>query len=127
MSNHVHLVASVDEGHAISAFVRDCKKFTAKRIVESIQNSGVESRKDWILHQFKYYASRHTRNEHYQLWEHDNHFIELFSPDVTQQKIDYVHQNPVRAGLVYRAEDYIYSSASNYAEIDGIIDIDCLY
>jgi REP element-mobilizing transposase RayT len=127
MSNHIHLVVSVDEGFSISAFVRDCKKFTAKRIFEDIETNNIESRREWMLHQFKYYASRHTRNERYQLWEHDNHFIELSSPAFTQQKIDYIHNNPVRAGLVYRAEDYVYSSASNYAGIDQIVDVDCLY
>jgi len=127
MSNHVHLIASVDEGVSLSNFVRDCKKFTAKQILDNIENSGIESRRDWMLHQFKYYASRHSRNEKYQLWEHDNHFIELSSSAFTQQKIDYIHQNPVKAGLVYRAEDYVYSSASNYAEIDEIIHVDCLY
>ncbi len=127
MSNHIHLIASVDEGHNISDFVRDCKKFTAKNILQEIENSGIESRRDWMLHQFKYYASRHSRNEQYQLWEHDNHFIELISPTVSQQKIDYIHNNPVKAGLVYKAEDYIYSSASNYAGIDQIIDVDCLF
>jgi REP element-mobilizing transposase RayT len=127
MSNHIHLVVSVDEGFTVSAFMRDCKKFTATRILDAIENSGVESRRDWMLHQFKYYASLHSRNETYQLWEHDNHPIELSSPAFTQQKIDYIHQNPVTAGLVYRAEDYIYSSASNYAGLDQIIDVDCLF
>jgi REP element-mobilizing transposase RayT len=127
MSNHIHLIVSVDDGYSISAFVRDCKKFTAKRILDDLESNNTESRKEWMLHQFKYYASRHSRNEQYQLWSHDNHFIELFSSAVIQQKIDYIHQNPVRTGLVYRAEDYVYSSASNYAEMDPIIDIDCLY
>ncbi len=127
MSNHIHLVVSVDEGFTVSGFVRDCKKFTSKKILDAIENSGIESRSEWMLHQFKYYASRHTRNETYQLWEHDNHPVELISPAFTQQKIDYIHQNPVRAGLVYRAEDYVYSSASNYAGIDQIIDVDCLF
>jgi putative transposase len=127
MSNHIHLVVSVDEGFTVSDFIRDCKKFTSTRILDAIENSGVESRRDWMLHQFKYYASLHTCNEKYQLWEHDNHPIELESPAFTQQKIDYIHQNPVSAGLVYRAEDYIYSSASNYAGLDQIIDVDCLF
>jgi len=127
MTNHVHLIASVDDGFSISNFVRDCKKFAAKQILYEIENSGIESRREWMLHQFKYYASRHSRNEKYQLWEHDNHFIELSSTAFTQQKIDYIHQNPVSAGLVYRAEDYVYSSASNYAGIDQIIDVDCLF
>ena len=127
MSNHVHLIASVDEGFTVSDFIRDCKKFTSTRITDAIANSGVESRREWMLHQFKYYASRHSRNEVFQLWEHDNHPIELSSPAFTQQKIDYIHQNPVRAGLVYRAEDYIYSSASNYAGLDEIVQVDCLF
>jgi putative transposase len=126
MSNHIHLIVSVDDGYSISAFVRDCKKFTAKRILDDLESNNTESRKEWMLHQFKYYASRHSRNEQYQLWSHDNHFIELFSSAVIQQKIDYIHQNQVRTGLVYRAEDYVYSSASNYAEMDPIIDIDCI-
>ena len=127
MTNHVHLIVSVNEGSSISDFVRDCKKYTAKHILDDIEINGIESRREWMLHQFKYYASRHSRNEKYQLWEHDNHFVELSSPAFTQQKIDYIHQNPVRAGLVYRAEDYVYSSASNYAGIDQIIDVDCLF
>lgn len=127
MSNHIHLIVSVDEGHSISDFVRDCKKFTAKQILDDIENNNTESRREWMLHQFKYYASRHSRNEHYQLWEHDNHFVELSSPAFMQQKIDYIHENPVKSGLVYRAEDYVYSSASNYADIDQIIDVDCLF
>ncbi len=127
MSNHVHLIVSIDEGFTLSGFIRDCKKFTSKKIISEIENSGVESRRQWILHQFKYYASLHTRNETYQLWEQDNHPIELVTPAFTQQKIDYIHQNPVTAGLVYRAEDYIYSSASNYADLDQIIEVDCLF
>jgi len=127
MSNHVHLIVSVDEGFTISDFVRDFKKYTAKQILDDMINNNTESRRQWILHQFGYYASRHARNEKYQVWDHDNHFIELSSPKLTQQKIDYIHENPVRAGLVYRPEDYVYSSASNYAGIDQIIDVDCLY
>ena len=127
MSNHVHLIVSVDEGFTVSGFIRDCKKFTSKKITDAIENSDTESRKAWMLHQFKYYASLHTRNETYQLWEHDNHPVELSSPAFTQQKIDYIHQNPVNAGLVYRAEDYIYSSASNYAGLDQIVEVDCLF
>jgi putative transposase len=126
MSNHVHLVASVTGGFNLSAFVRDCKKFTAKKILAEVETNPIESRADWMLHQFKYFASRHSRNEKYQLWQHDNHFVELTSAAFTQQKIDYIHNNPVRAGLVYKPEDYVYSSASNYTGIDQIIDVDCL-
>ena len=127
MSNHIHVIVSVDEGFTVSDFIRDCKKFMYRKILDEIENSGTESRREWMLQQFKYYASQYSRNDKYQLWEHDNHPIELSSPTFTQQKIDYIHQNPVVAGIVYRAEDYIYSSASNYAGIDQIIEVDCLF
>lgn len=52
----------------------------------------------------------------------DNKPIELWSNRVIKQKIDYVHQNPVEAGLVYKAQDYIYSSARDYADAKGLLD-----
>ena len=53
---------------------------------------------------------------------HDNKPIELWSNKVIKQKIDYVHQNPVEAGLVYKAEEYVYSSARDYTEEKGLLD-----
>jgi len=126
MSTHVHLIVSVKDGHDLSDFVRDYKKFTSKSILDYIK-TGTESRRDWMLHQFKYYASRHTRNEEYQVWTHENHFVEIFSYDFMKQKVDYIHDNPVRAGYVYDAKEYIYSSAANYVEAEAIIEVDCLY
>ena len=81
-----------------------------------------------MLHQFKYYAGKHTRNEKYQLWTHENHAEELspFKPDSTLIKLNYIHQNPVRAGLVHLPEHYVYSSAIDYCGGKGLIDIDFL-
>ncbi|WP_185287915.1 hypothetical protein [Chryseobacterium lactis] len=58
----------------------------------------------------------------YQFWRHDNKPIELWSNKVIWQKINYVHQNPVEAGLVFRAEDYRYSSAIDYCDEKGLLD-----
>ncbi|WP_367768869.1 hypothetical protein AB3G33_10045 [Flavobacterium sp. WC2421] len=46
----------------------------------------------------------------------------MWSNKVIQQKIDYVHNNPVEEGLVYKPEDYVYSSAIDYAGEKGLID-----
>lgn len=62
-----------------------------------------------------------TTISNYQFWRHDNNPIELWSTPVITQKIDYVHQNPVEAGLVYKAEDYIYSGARDYADEPGLL------
>ncbi|MGE6394579.1 hypothetical protein [Chryseobacterium scophthalmum] len=66
----------------------------------------------------------------YQFWRHDNKPIELWSNHVINQKINYVHHNPVEAGLVFRAEDYRYSSAIDYSDEKGLLDdivvLECL-
>lgn len=58
----------------------------------------------------------------YQFWRHDNRPIELWSNKVIDEKINYIHQNPVEEGLVFRAEDYRYSSAIDYAGEKGLLD-----
>jgi REP element-mobilizing transposase RayT len=122
MSNHIHLIASTADEQRLSDIIRDFKKFTARRFIQEI-DSVIESRKDWILKRFEYAARSHSRNSEYQVWTHENHAIELNSPEFIEQKLNYIHQNPVRAGIVELAEDYIYSSASNYAGKQSVIDI----
>jgi hypothetical protein len=51
--------------------------------------------------------AKHARNSEYQVWTHENHAVELFSKEFTQQKLDYIHQTPVRAGIVDAPEDYV--------------------
>lgn len=58
----------------------------------------------------------------FQFWRHDNKPIELWSNKVIHEKISYVHNNPVDAGLVYHPEDYIYSSAADYTDKKGLLD-----
>jgi hypothetical protein len=60
-------------------------------------------------------------NEH-QFWRHDNKSIEVWSNKVTWEKINYIHNNPVVAGLVNKAQEYGYSSASDYADEKGFLD-----
>jgi putative transposase len=125
MSNHLHLLASTSEGHRLSDFIRDYKKFTHSEMIKVIE-SDVESRRLWMLHQFRYYAGRTSRNEVYQIWTNDNHPEQCFTPEFTFCKLDYIHDNPVKEGIVQKPEDYIYSSASNYVCNKGIIHVEIL-
>jgi REP element-mobilizing transposase RayT len=124
MSNHIHLVAHSSNG-TISANIRDIKKFTSKRIIETI-NTINESRREWLLNRFRFRACQHSRNESYQVWRHENHAEFLYSPEFIREKIEYIHDNPVRAGIVEKPEDYLYSSARNYSSLDAPIDIPLL-
>jgi REP element-mobilizing transposase RayT len=124
MFNHIHLIANNSEG-VLSNNIRDIKKYTSKKIIETIQNIP-ESRREWLLSRFEFRAKQHIRNKNFQSWTHENHAIYLYSPEFIAQKLEYLHQNPVRAGIVTNAEDYLYSSARNYAELDTILEIELL-
>lgn len=80
MSNHLHLIAQAKETSRLSDILRDFKKFTSAMIIKSIQEEP-ESRRDWLLLIFRYYARFNKNNSLHQLWQHDNHPIELYSPD----------------------------------------------
>lgn len=113
MSNHVHLVGRAREPYRMSDILRDFKKFTSKRIVEAIVEIP-ESRGDWLLDKFSFEARRTRRAENYKLWTDDNHAVDLTYLS-TMEKVDYIHRNPVRAGLVFQPDQYPYSSAVDYA------------
>jgi REP element-mobilizing transposase RayT len=128
MPNHIHLIANSSSGE-LSNTLRDFKKFTAKNIIENVVE-GNESRKEWMLNRFQFNAQRHSRNENYQMWAHENHALVVYSPQFALEKLEYLHSNPVRAGFVRKPEDYIYSSASNYAGTEsalGIVKLDILW
>ena len=123
MSNHVHCILSSKTGE-LSNTIRDLKRHTSKTILQSIQQEP-ESRRDWILFQFKKAAQQHTRNNEYQLWTHENHAIGIdpFIENMLQSKLQYIHNNPVKEGYVDDAKDYVYSSARDYSETIGLIKI----
>ena len=126
ISNHIHLICYTKEPFMLSDFVRDFKKFTSKSIIESIQSNPHESRKEWMLKLFAYYAKYYKNNKTFQFWQQDCHPIELVSPKWVNQKLAYIHLNPVRNGLVNKAEDFIYSSACAYTGQESILDIQLL-
>lgn len=122
MSNHMHMAVSAEDNN-LSDVIRDFKQFTSKHILKAIEENETESRKEWMLNMFEFEAKKHVRNEKYQFWTHDNHAEELYSNEFIKQKVDYIHNNPVRAGIVNYPEEYKYSSASNYAEKESLLDV----
>ena len=123
MSNHIHLIVYTEGGNQLSDVLRDFKKFTAVHILKSIE-AETESRREWLVYLFRFYAKNTSNTSNHQFWQHDNHPIALWSQKVIWQKLDYIHLNPVRAGIVARPQDYVYSSAGDYYENrKGLLDI----
>ena len=67
-----------------------------------------------------------SRNKQFQFWKQSNHPIELHTNHFTDQKLNYIHNNPVEAGWVEKPEEYLYSSAKNYAGEVGLIDVELI-
>ena len=113
MTNHVHLIMSSNT-HKLEHIVRDLKKYTSKQIIKAIQENNSESRKEWMLNLFAYAGRCNNNNKEFQFWKQDYHPIALNSPEKIQQRLNYLHENPVRSGLVLAPWYYKYSSAVDY-------------
>ncbi|MEP1035105.1 transposase [Ekhidna sp.] len=125
MTNHLHIIAQSGIGK-LSDTLRDFKRYTSNSIMNEISENVQESRKSWMEMVFQYYAKFNTRVQQRQFWTHENHAVELTSNDMIDSRVNYIHNNPVRAGWVERPEDYLYSSARNYCELPGQLEVDLI-
>jgi len=116
MTNHLHIVAGQQEGR-LHDVLSDFKSYTAKIILAAINVNPKESRKDWLLYMFRFNAKLKQQYQQYHFWQATNHAIALTSPAMLMQKINYTHQNPVRAGYVLEAEHWQYSSANAFSPL----------
>lgn len=80
MSNHLHLIIRTEIRRGLSSVIRDFKAYSARRMIDEIEGSKTESRREWMMRMFKYYAKYNSNNQNYQLWKQNNHPIELISP-----------------------------------------------
>ena len=122
MSNHIHFIVQSKDGK-LSDLIRDFKKFTATQIILALQNEP-ESRREWILERFAKATETYTRNKNFQVWQYGNQAEEIFTLKFKWSKLNYIHLNPVRAGIVEKSHHYLYSSASNYSFGKGILEIE---
>ncbi|MEZ5014633.1 MAG: transposase [Chitinophagales bacterium] len=124
MSNHMHVIWSNPDG-VLHDIVTSFKKFTGRKIIQTIP-AIPESRSAWMLKKFEISAAIHKRNSDHQFWAYDNHYKEIYSYPFLIQKLQYIHQNPVKAGIVDEPEHFVYSSARNYAGQFSLFKVDLL-
>ncbi len=124
MSNHMHLIISRKQGAStLSEIIRDFKKYTSSQIIKWIEDNSKESRRNWMLWLFRSAGKRNPNNTRYQFWIQDNHAEHLETNKFIDQKLNYIHDNPVVSGLVDEAQAYQYSSARDYAGISGLLEL----
>jgi REP element-mobilizing transposase RayT len=122
MSNHLHLIGRATGTATLPEIIRDLKKHTAKTIIRQITEEP-ESRREWMLDIFKQRAAELKRVSHYKLWQDGFRPIELNSNKFIKEKVDYIHNNPVEAYHVEHPENWMFSSARNYAGVDSLLGV----
>jgi len=105
MDNHVHLIWQMQQGIKAENVQRDFLKYTAQQIKKDLTKNHPA-----VLEYFKVNA----KDRVYQFWERNALSIELRTDKVFEQKLNYLHYNPVRAGLCNLPEEYAYSTAKWY-------------
>jgi len=111
------MIVSSDD---LSATMRKFKRHTSKKILNLLQKQNVTT----ILEQLKFYKKSHKKHSEYQLWQ------EGFQPKLIQSevmfidRINYIHQNPIKRGYVDDATHWRYSSARDYEGVTGLIEVE---
>jgi len=127
MTNHMHMIVGSKGENKVSDILRDFKKFTSKEIIRTLLVENTESRRDWMLNRFEYAGKNDKKITNYRFWQEGNDAQEIFLNDYFNQKLNYIHDNPVKAEFVNRAEDYKYSSAIDWVPIaigrKGLLDV----
>ena len=119
------MIANTSFKFELADVIRDFKKYTSKKIIKQIQEEP-ESRREWMLNRFEYAGRYNKKITNFKFWQDGNHPIEVYSEKVTWQKLNYIHQNPVIEKIVYKEEDYLFSSARNYYNLPSVLNVDCI-
>jgi REP element-mobilizing transposase RayT len=125
-SNHLHTIVSSKEGIKIGDIWRDFKKYTSKKILATLEEDMRESRREWMLDRFEFRAKNDKRISKYKFWQDGNDGQQIFSIDYLEQKLNYIHNNPVKSEFVSCPENYLYSSAIDYAGGKGLLKVELL-
>jgi len=116
LENHLHLIAASEN---LSRDMQCFKSYSAKQIIEHLE----QHRSVKLLELLAFFKRAHKNETTYQVWKEGNHPQIIESETVMRQKLDYIHQNPVKRGYVDQPEHWRYSSARNYAGLEGLIEV----
>lgn len=122
MPSHLHMIVRSSSNYMLWEILRDFKKFTARKILNQIIEDP-ESRREWMTRYFEYSGKHLKRVRRYKFWQDGNHAEIIYSPKFFYNKLDYIHKNPIVDLIVGKEEDYLFSSARNYADLDSFIEI----
>jgi len=115
MTNHIHLIANSNK-NPLADIVRDLKAYTSRQVRLSLEKTTSESRKKWMMNTFIFRGTYSSNNYDFQFWERGYHPVILDSNFKIDQRLEYIHRNPVKQGLVSEPTHWLHSSATFYNE-----------
>jgi REP element-mobilizing transposase RayT len=116
LDNHIHFIAASNN---LAKEVGDFKSFTARRMIDYLQERRVQT----LLDGLEYHRSPHKTDRKFQLWQEGSHPKVIETEQVLRQKLEYIHNNPVKRGFVDEPVHWRYSSARNYAGLESLVDV----
>ena len=116
MENHTHIIASSER---LSKTIGRFKSFTARKIIDLLRDKGEKG----VLRQLSYAKLPHKVDREYQLWQEGSHPVLIQGEDMMRQRLEYMHNNPVRRGYVDDSVHWRYSSARNYVGMEGLLEV----
>ncbi|WP_258104453.1 transposase [Marinoscillum sp. MHG1-6] len=122
MSSHVHLIIGTSD-KPMQDILRDFKSFTSRKLKEEIAVHPTESRREWVTWMMQRAGQKNGNNTNWQLWQQHNQPIELSTNEILDQKLEYLHMNPVVSGFVTEPEHWKYSSAIDYCGGRGLLNV----
>lgn len=120
LENHLHLVASSDD---MTKDIARFKSYTAREIINLLKTKNVTT----ILEQLEFYKKAHKVDREFQLWQEGMQPKLIQSEKMMLEKIEYIHNNPIKRGYVDEASHWRYSSARDYEGIDGLLEIEKVF
>jgi len=124
MPSHLHMIVSSSKEN-LSDIMRDFKKHTSKKIIEELGQFN-ESRKEWLFRAFQQAGSDLKRITSFKVWQDGNQPKGIETNSFLEEKLNYIHNNPVESEVVDEAENYLYSSARDYAGIKGLLEVEVI-
>jgi putative transposase len=116
LENHVHFIASAKD---LAKEVGDFKSYTARRIIDHLSERHVRP----LLDGLAYHKVRHKTDRPFQLWQEGSHPKLIETEAMLRQKLEYIHNNPVKRGYVSDPTHWRYSSARNYAQMESLVAV----
>jgi REP element-mobilizing transposase RayT len=106
LDTHCHAILAAPD---LAAVLRDLKSFTAREIIGQLRAEG----REWLLNQLRHYRDAQKPNT-YQVWQEGSHPQAIMDDRTMEQKLEYLHNNPVKRGWITAPEHWCYSSAHEW-------------